>query len=270
MLGKLIKYDLKAVNRFLIIMHAFLLLSAILGRFFLIGRIRIDSLENMQLILAISFVTYLLLFIGICYGTYLVIAVRFYKNLFSDEGYLTNTLPVSKTMHLFSKTVSGSIWMILDILLIYLSGYILLSVPLITDTLQGHETELVQMMGFGNTTDFNRFLLYLLVISIIGAVGNVIMMYACIAVGQLFKGHKVLGAVVSYFVLTAIISLFTTVVSTINGLTGGYLDNNGDSPASFAHYMNQTLNFSFILLIITSVILYLLTYWIMKKKVNLD
>lgn len=37
MLGKLIKYDMKALNRFLILIHGFLLFAALLVRFFLTG-----------------------------------------------------------------------------------------------------------------------------------------------------------------------------------------------------------------------------------------
>lgn len=43
MLGKLIKYDLKSMNRFLIILHAFLLLIAVLLRVFVTSRIQLPD-----------------------------------------------------------------------------------------------------------------------------------------------------------------------------------------------------------------------------------
>ena len=38
MLGKLIKYDLKSITRFLLIIHIFLIAAAVFGRVFQIGR----------------------------------------------------------------------------------------------------------------------------------------------------------------------------------------------------------------------------------------
>ena len=43
MLGKLIKYDMKALNRFLILIHGFLLFAALLVRFFLTGRVLVET-----------------------------------------------------------------------------------------------------------------------------------------------------------------------------------------------------------------------------------
>ena len=43
MLGKLLKYDMKSLNRFLIVLHTFLLLSALGIRIFLTGRIFADN-----------------------------------------------------------------------------------------------------------------------------------------------------------------------------------------------------------------------------------
>ena len=38
------------------------------------------------------------------------IAVRFYKNLYTDEGYLMHTLPVTPRQLLVSKLTVGSLW----------------------------------------------------------------------------------------------------------------------------------------------------------------
>lgn len=94
MLGKLIKYDMKALNRFLILIHGFLLFAALLVRFFLTGRVLVETPKDGTL-LGLSFLLFFLIIMGVSFGTFIVITVRFYKNLFSDEGYLTRTLPVT-------------------------------------------------------------------------------------------------------------------------------------------------------------------------------
>ena len=39
MLGKLIKYDLRSITKFLLIIHIFLVVATVFGRVFLTGRI---------------------------------------------------------------------------------------------------------------------------------------------------------------------------------------------------------------------------------------
>lgn len=48
--------------------------------------------------------------------TLVLILVRYYKNFFTDEGYLTFTLPVSRTKLLNSKIIMAFFWMCLTVL----------------------------------------------------------------------------------------------------------------------------------------------------------
>ena len=43
----------------------------------------------------------------------IIVFVRYYKHFFSDEGYLTHTLPVKTSTHMFSKTWSTLLWVII-------------------------------------------------------------------------------------------------------------------------------------------------------------
>ena len=46
-------------------------------------------------------------------------AIRFYKNLYTDEGYLMHTLPVKPWMLIVSKLTIGTIWFyLIDLLLV--------------------------------------------------------------------------------------------------------------------------------------------------------
>ena len=109
MLRKLIKYDFKALSRYLIVIHAMLLITAVLGRLLFVGRLMSDPgrLSNAGAIATIiGIIIYVILFMTAVFGTMLMIAICFYKNLYSDEGYLTHTLHVTRGPLLFSKTVS--------------------------------------------------------------------------------------------------------------------------------------------------------------------
>ena len=77
MLGKLIRYDLKSTTKFLVIIHIFLVAASVFGRIFLTGRLDFESDELNELLLTLAFVVYIIIFAGVSYGTYIVIAVRF-------------------------------------------------------------------------------------------------------------------------------------------------------------------------------------------------
>ena len=95
---------------------------------------------------------------------------------------------------------------------------------------------------------------------------------SAVILGQLFNGHKVLGAVVSYFVLTTISSIAATILMGIYGLLTDNLiiGTVGNSDFTFASYMTNILNLSFALEIVFAIILYIISYIIMKKKINLS
>lgn len=272
MLGKLIRYDLKSTTRFLIVIHIFLIIFSILGRIFLTGRFPYEADDISELLIALTFTVYIILFAGASFGTLLVIAVRFYKNLFSDEGYLTNTLPVTKGMHLLSKTLSGTIWCAIDAFILYLCAFILIAIPPVTEALSAHWGEFIRLLGFSSQSSFHFFLLYMVVLTFIGAVVNVVSIQSAVILGQLFNGHKVLGAVVSYFVLTTISSIAATILMGIYGLLTDNLiiGTVGNSDFTFASYMTNILNLSFALEIVFAIILYIISYVIMKKKINLS
>ena len=89
MLKKLIKYDFKALNRYLLLIHAFLLAAAAAVRIFLTEPLRIGDSQSV-IVSTFGIILFVLIAVGISFATSLLTAIRFYKNLFSDEGYLTS------------------------------------------------------------------------------------------------------------------------------------------------------------------------------------
>lgn len=270
MLGKLIKHDMKSLSRFLIVMHIFLVIASILGRIFMTSRINFNSEELNQTLLLFSYIIFLLIFIGISFGTYTLIGIRFYKNLFSDEGYLTHTLPVTKCQHLLSKIICGSIWAMIDMLLILLSFYILVSTSSIQAILQEHQAELLKGFGFVDLSTLKNFILLMVVFALIGTISSVIMIYASVAFGQLFEGHRVLGAVVSYFAITTVTSLIMTIIMGLTGLWTDVLISTTDTTFNFYDYMIDIIYISIPPSLFIPLILLIPTYMIMKKRVNLQ
>lgn len=278
MLRKLIKYDLRSLSRFLIILHAFLLVSAFLIRFFLMSRIHADTPENeMQFLLITIILLCTMLLSGISIGTQLLTAVRFYRNLFTDEGYLTRTLPVTNRQHLISKTVAGTIWCAINLALTYLALYIILWTPFVSSVITENKQEILEELGISGTYDmasFRNVMIVYFLFNLISCVATVVMIYASITIGQLFSGHRVLGAVAAYFVISTVISLFLMILITVFGsgaFTFYYVNNDGWTDVSFhiVDYLWMTIKISMTVEIISTIILAGVMYVIMKKKFNL-
>jgi hypothetical protein len=116
MLIKLIKHDLIATRgEFFGIYLGFLLLSVVAP--FLI----LNGPEWMQVLSVFSVFGVLFAIIIV---TLLAVIRLFQKRLYSHEGYLTWTLPVSVKLNLLSKVIVGVIWNITSFLVIWIGALI--------------------------------------------------------------------------------------------------------------------------------------------------
>lgn len=275
MLGKLIKYDLKSMNRYLILIHAFLLLASAAMRAFLTGPVLSAGTDWRSTEAMLSFTLFIILYFIIVsaasFATSIVIVVRFYKNLFSGQGYLTRTLPVTSGQHLLAKTISGSIWVIVNFLVTVLSVVIVVATPYVVSQVKANNSFIRTALGItGEYADMSwwTIIAILMAMMIISAVSSVITYFASIAIGQLVSNHRVLGAIAAYFVITTIVSIASFICMAILGLLGTAMD--PVKEVSGMSYFFDISSFSCIVSIAFSVILYIAAYWIMKKKIDLE
>lgn len=132
MFKKLLKHDMKAVWRVGWISAVIVPVATILA----ILSTRLlnanNSNDTMPIIVAKLFAGILLFasVLGIILSyifTMILVLLRYYKNFFTDEGYLTFTLPTTRSMLLLSKTLNAFIWLTAHAILIIaaLATYIL-------------------------------------------------------------------------------------------------------------------------------------------------
>ena len=265
MLGKLIKYDLKSTSKVLILVHAFLLLSAFLMRIFMTGQIQLEDVEgSSNILMALTILLYSLIVMGASFATSIIVAVRFYKNLFSDEGYLTNTLPVSRGILLLAKTISGGIWTAVDMALLLFSIYIVAFPPNVMELFQDNKEAVMEAMGFtGSYTlpSVPAIVGFLLILSLLSGFSSVAMIYASVVLGQLFSSHRVIGAVACYFAISTIFSMISYAIMLVIGLSSQALvPSDGSSSMYLGEYLGKTIQFSVVWSVITGIILYLITW----------
>ena len=65
--------------------------------------------------------------------TIVMIITQFYHSVLGDQGYLTNTLPVSVDTILCSKMLSATVWIILSGITAVISGIVLIAGISFTD-----------------------------------------------------------------------------------------------------------------------------------------
>ena len=131
MLGKLIKYEWKGLRFPLMIMMIVLAGTMILtcGVILTINP-KLDETLAWYSVMALMLSIFLYYFgiIGCTLGTTLIVVVRFYKTCYTDQGYLTHTLPVTPHQLLNSKILTAIFTQLLMIFAIILSIFIILQV----------------------------------------------------------------------------------------------------------------------------------------------
>ena len=148
--------------------------------------------------------------------TMVLIYVRFYKNLYTDEGYLTFTLPVSRKQILLSKTLNAFIWYVLHGLLVAVALFlfILFAIPPEGNALINTElfkeigelfSELWSICGAWLILIIAELIIFLLLSTLMG----ITLLHLSITVGSVIaKKAKILASVGMYYVFNMVLSLF--------------------------------------------------------------
>lgn len=126
MLGKLMKYEIKATQRIFLPLYGLILVFALLIKVFML--FNIQNARGMAIIpFVITMIIYCVLIAAVCVMTLVVTIQRFNKNLLGDEGYLSFTLPVKVHSHIDSKMIISLMWTVLSLIVSAVSIFILAS-----------------------------------------------------------------------------------------------------------------------------------------------
>ena len=206
--------------------------------------------------------------------TYIYIAYRFYKNVFTDQGYLTNTLPVTPGQIILSKMLNALLWIIIDVIVLVLSLCIIF-----VDNMQFYSEffhalgEVFTLIGQLPSTAWLGILCMIL-----SPFMMILHLYFSVALGNLIASHKVIGSIVAYFGSYTIIQIISTMVVafTYSSFVANNLsaDVSSYTPAETTSYVINLLNPA-LLCSLGLCVIFLLLFWfttryIMTKKLNLQ
>lgn len=258
MLGKLIKYEFKALFRELGVLYMVWLSIELTLGFFIESSLNIPDI--VESFFAIAWIGSSL---AVVIMTFIVIVDRrFYKNFYGDEGYFTFSLPVKASMHIWSKTIVTTIWVLVSTILGIMAigvGALIVTSPDVPAALNeihinGHEVFAAKVI----------ILLFETIILVIVSTARFVLKFlTCVNIGaqiNKFRGLMVGATFVALSIIEGIIN-----IKAIGGI-----DVN-------AELIGNNINFSFIgvgvmiiIQIVQFAIYFAISNYLMNNRLNLE
>lgn len=286
MFGKCLKHEFRATRRQLVpLFIAMLAVGLLAGLLVALGGLLLSSEGGLLYTIVNGLLPVLLilglfaLMVAVEVVAFVMIIRRFYTSFFTDEGYLTFTLPVTTTEHILSKFVVAAVWQ-------FLAGIVsLLAVALVVGGAflgygipEGFAEELAFVWQeftavfaefgaiFGVSDAFLPVMLVLsIIITLISVASSIFLLYFSISLGcMLAKKHRVIAGIVCYYVVSTAFSVVGSFVQSI--LQFATLTD----VAAFEPFMIAVLVSSLVLSIVQLLLCYIGTKWVLTKKLNLD
>ena len=268
MLGKLLKYELKATSRVFIPLYiAILVVSIVNGLSLNLEILNIQGLATIVL---------MCLFISLFVITIVVTIQRFNKNLLKDEGYLMFTLPVSSKHLVLSKYLTSLIWTFLSFVVAFLSFTIIFMIPTykyfdFSYFINEFNLLFSNMLNLNILGQFIKIIL-LMIISYTIFIFNV---YLALSVGQLpvFNRFRNVSSFIGFLVINLLISYAQNIVSLfVNDASVNIeaIDNINYAISSVTSIVSKGLNIAIVINLIIILVLFFATTYILDKKLNLE
>lgn len=284
MLRKLMKHEWIATRRILLPVNLTIVLITLVGCIFL-GTDILHSENSLPLVILLI-VLYALSMIVLSLVSSIYLLVRFYKNLFTAEGYLMFTLPVTPVQLLNSKLFVACLWSFFNTLLILASFFCLGFSSGYYSAIHGDSNEksaflsgFLSAMSNGAPESASiqdifgysavELLLLCFAVLFIGTFFSLTMGYLSFALGQLIEKHKLacsIGFYIAFYIGIQIISSILLVVINIRTL----LDSTLDTLELTRSIYGSLLPTVAILHLVLGILFYVITFFVIRKKVNLD
>lgn len=285
MVKKLIKYDFKSYLRILLPVQLIVIGIAAINRFIQIFEpptvpgtntlafFGMYSESGSSPVYDGIFTSSIILYyisIAVCLIITIIVAiVRFYQGMYSNEGYLNHTLPVTPAQHITAKLLTSMIFSVGSAFAIFLSFMVITAGDLNIEIFKA------AFYLFGKqyrNIGFNAVLLIFefIVMLIASFFAMYLKFYCCLSIGQLANKRKILVAFAAFFgiyilkqICGTVIIIYAAVNSDIMNELGAWIEAN---TTSFFHILFCS-GIAFYILI--GAIYFLVGKHLMSKKLNL-
>ncbi|XCP83478.1 hypothetical protein ABXS75_10305 [Roseburia hominis] len=265
MLAKLIKHDMRSMSKLLILMHIPALLLTVAVKY--AGVLRLYALEKPEPIAILTICIAVVYLSVTSFFTQLYTAVYSYRKLFSREGYLTLTLPVKASTQVLAKFLSGSFWILLNMLILFGAAFYIIRTP---QLLQDIRTVFANEFGPHFLQDYISFVAILFVGSIVSCFSNMAIALGCLSFGHCFRKHRVLLAIVGYAGISMLIQIITFGVQAFTTFGNPRFYEDTLSASDFLALYRPLLYVTLVTSIVLGITCYLFSCYVMKRRLNLD
>ena len=261
MLGKVLKKDLKSTYRLFIPLLCGYGVASVLGKIlFEIVLSQEQFADNSGFFNGITIFTFLYMGLFIIYlvACYLMTSVfviyDFYKTMVSDHGYLTHTLPVKTSTLIWSKVLIAVLWQVVVNVIISLSVLLIFT----GHFSQLHVRELLRLIAVSWEDTTTVHSIYTIINMIVEGFHRPLLFFACIALGQQWKEHRIIGAILAYIGISVASQILNTIVIVIVGFR------------LYDYPLSGYMLYSMIFNMGTSVAFFFITNHMLSKNLNLE
>lgn len=263
MLGKLIKHDFVHTTKLLLPLNALVIIVTMIA--LLLHLIPWDAYPAATGFLGMLIFGYSAVLLGIMACSAFYPLVYYYRNLFTNQGYLTFTLPTSSWAILSSKVIVAFSWALVNLILT-LGSLLLVVRPALPEGLDYRYT--MEMMNIAMRENIGiglgGFIALTIVTLLISIFYQALVGFLGITFGQMLMKNKVIGSILGYIIVYSVMQTITSLVFL------PFIFSSAHQMASTHEIFVITMLISNGLALVFGVLFYFLSGIILKKKVNLD
>lgn len=269
MVKKLLKYEFASYAKTILPMEIILLCMAFFTRIVQLFETKGATFNifmySSAILLGIAMVVCIIMTVVVC-------TIRFYKNLYTAEGYLTLTLPVTHSQHIFAKLITAVCASAISLISVIVAFMIATAGDVFNETVKA-AVYIIKHFAKMFKVHFYLYSLEILVGIIVLTAFVYLLFYTCITIGQRAKKNRILaafGVYFAYYILTQIIGTILIIVFVSIEDTAFFIkivDWIAAHPYPTVHIV---FCFGILIFAALSVACFFITRHIMKNKLNIE
>lgn len=258
MLGKVLKYDLKSMGKSLFPLYAGLVVLALVLKFigFITDSVSSFSITAFSFIYNIMFIFFIILVVGGLFYTFFVSIMRYYKNLYSDEGYLTHTLPVNVGSLLLSKVIASLIFIVLSVIISFISIMLVLGFNDVFNILKDG----LEFFSLCSGMNVGTIVIWAIFFLLLSYICYILMVYAGISLGNMHSKNKITFSIVYTAVIYYVTQMLGVILLVIIFLITPDIMNQLDQAIPDKEYFLRVIGFGMGLNIVLLFVCYFICY----------
>jgi len=264
MLGKLMKYEWKATWKLLLSANLLIVGMTFLA-WWMVNMVEYsDDFRMMDFVAVMVMITYAGSMFAVYVGTAIYLIHRFYTSTYGDQGYLLHTLPVDTHHIIIAKTLVSAMWVLISSVIIYFSIILLFaSSEDIFVTMMEGIVDSVKLLGAEEVTAFA--VVMTVVAYIVSLLAKVLKVGACISLGQLSPNHKLMVSFAWYVGIYLVERICQGIYFGLRLAATRKL-----ARMDYLSYFDNHWETTLLAGIAGCVVFYMLTWYMMDRKLNLD